>query len=71
MNRRVSELLELTSKSPAMELREQIFEQINSLLEVADDIRDSSARLSIQAHCLDVITALEGVIEKFELEDWV
>lgn len=49
-------------------LRHEIFNKIQPILLATELINDSRARLLIQASCLDVITALESIVSRFELD---
>jgi len=50
-------------------LRHEIFNKITPILLQSDGIHDSNTRLTIQACCLDVVTSLEEVIERYRLDE--
>ena len=54
-------------RTAAHNLRNQIIKQVVPILELANRIDDSQVRLSLQAHCLDMVTGLEDVIDRYEL----
>ena len=49
-------------------LRQKILGKITPILAESDSIEDSSRRLLIQACCLDVVTALEDLIQSYGLD---
>ena len=51
----------------ARDLRNNIFDQVQNILESADEITNSNTRLSVQAACLDLVSALEDVIADYQL----
>ena len=57
----------LGSRTAAQNLRNQIIAQVVPILELANRIDDSQVRLRLQAHCLDMVTGLEDVIDRYEL----
>ena len=52
-------------------LRREVYAMLSGVLSSSDHIPDSSTRLTIQAHCLDVISALEDLIQRFGLDEMV
>lgn len=51
-------------------LRDSLFAQITPMLTMSNCIADSRMRLEIQARCLDLVTAVEDIIERYELDDF-
>lgn len=49
-------------------LRQELFSKIKPILSLTESIDDSNTRLVVQASCLDMVTALEEVIEQYELD---
>ena len=49
-------------------LRNELYGKMTDILERSDNITDSGTRLTIQACCLDMIGALEDMIEDFGLD---
>jgi hypothetical protein len=49
-------------------LRNELYGKMTDILERSDNITDSGTRLIIQACCLDMISALEDMIEDFGLD---
>lgn len=49
-------------------LRKELYGRMTDILERTDGITDSGTRLTIQACCLDVISALEDMIADFGLD---
>ena len=56
--------------SAGRELRERLFDQITPVLHMTECIPDASTRLVIQAYCLDMVSALEEVIARYELDNF-
>ena len=54
--------------SAAVALRNRLFDKVAPMLAGCDEIPDSITRLMVQACCLDLVTALEDLIEEFDLE---
>ncbi len=54
--------------SAARELRQEVTRRVASLLQQVEAVSDSQTRLSMQAACLDIVTGLEDLIERHELE---
>lgn len=52
-------------------MRREVYALLTHVLSSSDQIPDSNTRLSIQAHCLDVISALEDLIQRFGLDEMV
>jgi hypothetical protein len=52
-------------------LREDLYAKVSAILRKSDQISDSDARLLIQASCLDLISALEDLIQQFGLDRMV
>lgn len=59
---------ELDGLSAGSALRHQLFNKITPILLGSDQIDDSPTRLMIQASCLDMVTALEDLIETYGLD---
>ncbi|MCB0311392.1 MAG: hypothetical protein KDD42_09160 [Bdellovibrionales bacterium] len=51
-------------------LRNEIFNRITPLLLESNGIGNSSTRLMVQACCLDVVTTVEEVIERYKLDQF-
>jgi len=49
-------------------VREKLLEQIRSLLAISETVRDSNTRLLLQAQCLDLVSSVEELIERHELD---
>ncbi len=49
-------------------LRSRLFDVLGPVLEHCEQVNDSNVRLLLQAGCLDIVTALEEVIEKEGLD---
>lgn len=49
-------------------LRQDVYSKLTAILLSSDEITDSRRRLHIQACCLDAISALEDLIERFGLD---
>ncbi|MBN8548281.1 MAG: hypothetical protein J0M12_03075 [Deltaproteobacteria bacterium] len=49
-------------------LRHDLYAKVEAILSNSDQISDSNTRLLIQASCLDVISTLEDVIQRFGLD---
>jgi hypothetical protein len=58
----------LSQSSAAHALREEVVDRIAAVIDVVNNISDSSIRLPLQATCLDLITSVEEVISAFRLE---
>lgn len=54
--------------SPGSALRDSVLDRIAPILVGCEAIADSNTRLMIQACCLDVVTALEDVIQEYGLD---
>ena len=68
-NSNVNKLSNLLDKrSAGEELRHEVLQKITPILRETEEIGDSQKRLAIQACCLDVVTGLEEVIERFRLD---
>ena len=49
-------------------IREELVDRIDKVLKASDHVSDSLARLQIQGECLDLLTLVETIINRFELE---
>lgn len=59
----------LTSLDPAGKaIREALFRKITPILAGSDAISDSDIRLMIQAQCLDMVAAIQELIEEYGLD---
>lgn len=67
MNTVKANIVNPTCQSAAYTLRYEIIAQVVPILELANRIDDSQVRLCLQAHCLDMVTGLEEVIDRYEL----
>ena len=50
-------------------LRKDLYAKVSAILVGSNEISDSNTRLLIQACCLDVVSALEDLIERFGLDE--
>ncbi len=56
------------STSLGSALREEIVNKVSSLLHESESISSNNTRLMVQACCLDVVTSLEDLIVKYNLD---
>ena len=49
-------------------LRHEVFNTITPLLLESNGIGNSNTRLMVQAYCLDVVTTVEDVIKRYDLD---
>lgn len=55
-------------RSVGAEMRDRLFNKITPILLGCDQIVDSTVRMMIQSHCLDMVTTVEELIEEFGLD---
>ncbi|MCB0333256.1 MAG: hypothetical protein KDD55_07130 [Bdellovibrionales bacterium] len=56
-------------KTVGRHLRTRLFDVLGPILEHCEQVSDSNVRLLLQAGCLDIVSALEEVIEHERLDE--
>jgi|GEM_PF-5351329 len=49
-------------------VRARLLEQVESMLAISEKVSDTGIRLLLQAHCLDLVSSIEELIEQYELD---
>ncbi len=57
------------SKSVGELLRHEIFHRLQPLIEASEQVPNSQVRMLLQASCLDLVSALEEIIEDEGLDE--
>ena len=63
MPQTIAEKEQRAKKSVGELLRQEIFHRVQPLIEASEHIPNSQVRMLLQAGCLDLVSALEEVIE--------